>query len=83
MLRQHFVYWWELEEAGNLLGAGPTNPGTPSQSGMALVVASSLGAAEALAFNEPLHVAGWRRNSVRLWQFNEGLAVPLVRELST
>jgi uncharacterized protein YciI len=80
MLRRHFLYWWELEEQGKLLGAGPTDVGTPEQAGMALLICATREEAEKLARDEPCHRAGWRVNSVRPWQPNEGSAVPLVRQ---
>jgi uncharacterized protein YciI len=82
MLRQHFLYWWELEERGVLIGAGPVNPGAPEQFGMAVFAAPSRAEAEALAFAEPMHKAGWRVNTVREWQLNEGAAVPLAKKMT-
>jgi uncharacterized protein YciI len=81
LLRQHFLYWWELEEQGKLLGAGPFDLGTPDESGMAILIAGSFDEAQELAVNEPLHKGGWRRNEVHRWQLNEGLAVALVERL--
>jgi uncharacterized protein YciI len=81
LLRQHFVYWWELEEQGKLIGAGPFSLGTEDECGMAVLLAASPGEARALAEAEPMHRAGWRRNEVHTWQLNEGLAVKLVQDL--
>ena len=47
---------------------------------MALLICATLEEAEQLARDEPMHREGWRKNSVRPWQLNEGLAVPLVRQ---
>ena len=81
LLRQHFLYWWRLEEAGQLIGAGPVDVGTPDQNGLAIVRAASRTEAERLATEEPLHRAGWRVNRVSAWQLNEGLAVSLIASL--
>lgn len=81
LFRRHLLYWWELEEAGILVAAGPIEVGTPDQHGMALLVAPSRAEAERLAHAEPFHVAGHRRNTVHHWQLNEGPAVELVREM--
>ena len=81
LLRQHFLYWWRLEEAGQLIGAGPVEVGTPDQTGLAIIRAESREAAEQLAMAEPLHRAGWRVNRVSSWLLNEGLLVPMVRSL--
>ena len=82
-LRQHFFYWWELEERGKLLGAGPFDRGMPEERGVATLVAESLHEAEELAFNELLHKGGRRRNEVHHWQLNEGVAVALVERLES
>lgn len=33
LLREHFLYWWELEEQDKLIGAGPFDLGTPERHG--------------------------------------------------
>lgn len=81
LLRQHFLYWWRLEEAGRLIGAGPVDVGTAGQTGLAIVRAASLAEADAIAAAEPLHRAGWRSNTVSSWRLNEGAAVALVRAM--
>jgi uncharacterized protein YciI len=81
LFRQHLLYWWKLEESGNLLGAGPVDVGTARQEGFAVLTASSLEHACELAYAEPFHQAGWRKNTVRCWQLNEGLVVAKTREL--
>lgn len=80
LLRQHFVYWWELEEQKKLLGAGPLNVGTPEQVGMAILLASSQEEAERMAQAEPMHRAGATNNKVIPWQLNEGAAVSIVQD---
>jgi uncharacterized protein YciI len=82
MLRQHFLYLWELEAQGKLLGSGPLDPGTPDQEGMAIIAASSREEAEAIAHEEPFGKAGWRINRVRAFNLNEGLATALGRQLT-
>ena len=82
LLRQHFLYLWELEEQGKLFGAGPVDAGTPNQEGLFIVAAASREEAEQIAANEPFQKAGWRSTTIRTWQLNEGLGVPLGRELA-
>ena len=65
LFRQHLLYWWRLEESGNLFAAGPVEVGTPRQEGFAILMANSLTHAIELATAEPFHAAGWRHNSVR------------------
>jgi uncharacterized protein YciI len=81
LLRRHFVFWWELEEAGVLLAAGPVDLESPERHGMAILMAVTREEAERLAREEPFHVAGHRVNGVSHWQLNEGLAVDFVRSL--
>ncbi len=83
LLRQHFLYWWELEEQGKLIGAGPLDLGTPEECGLAILAADSLDEAELLAKNEPFEQQGMRRNDVHRWQLNEGLAVALIDKLAS
>jgi uncharacterized protein YciI len=80
VLREHFVYWWELEEAGVLVGAGPLEWDAPG-TGMALVRAASRDEAERLAAGEPFAMRGFRRNVVHPWQLNEGTLVEVVRSM--
>jgi len=81
LFREHLMYWWKVEESGHLLAAGPIEAGQPTQQGFAILMASSFDEALELAAAEPFHAAGWRRNTVRSWQLNEGLLVPTVRAL--
>ena len=82
MLRQHFLYLWELEAKGKLVACGPMDLGTPDQEGMAIIAVASREEAEAIAREEPFGKAGWRFNRVRTWQLNEGPATALGRELA-
>ena len=79
--RQHYLYLWELEEAGKLLGCGPRDRGEPSHEGMGILLVDSREEAEEIARNEPFGKAGWRTNRVATWQLNEGPAVALAREI--
>ncbi len=45
VLREHFVFWWELEESGVLLGAGPIERET-GMAGMAILRVANREAAE-------------------------------------
>ena len=81
MRRQAFVYLWQLEEQEKLLLAGPFEEGTPNQEGMMLLAVHTLEEAQAIAFHEPMHKAGWRTNTVRSFALNEGLVVDAVRKL--
>jgi hypothetical protein len=47
--------------------------------GIAIIRAHSRDQAEAIAANEPLHKAGWRINTVRLWELNMGALAPAAR----
>jgi uncharacterized protein len=78
VLREHFLYWWELEERGLLLGAGPLAR-EDGVVGMAILRASTREDAERLAAEEPFATRGFRRNTVHTWQLNEGTFVPVVR----
>ncbi len=80
VLREHFVYWWELEEAGVLVGAGPLEWDTPG-TGMAVVRAASRDEAERLAAGEPFAMRGFRRNVIHPWQLNEGALVGVLRSM--
>jgi uncharacterized protein YciI len=79
VFREHLLYWWELEERGQLLAAGPVDLDTDRPRGMAIVLADSREEAELLAGEEPFARRGFRRNTVHAWQLNEGLAVPATR----
>ena len=81
LFREHLLYWWKLEEGGHLLGAGPVDLGQPNQEGFAVLMATSMAEALELARAEPFHQAGWRRNTVRSWQLNEGTLVPTARSM--
>jgi uncharacterized protein YciI len=50
-------------------------------SGMYMVVAPSLEAAEEIAHSEPFEAAGWRTHTLCRWQLNEGTAIPVVKTM--
>ncbi len=79
MQRRHYLYLWELEEAGKLLGSGPREFGKPAQEGMAILLVRSREEAEEIARREPYGEAGWRTNRIETWHLNEGVAVDLAR----
>jgi uncharacterized protein YciI len=81
MLRRHFLFLLELEESGKLFASGPLDAGTPSQEGMCILAVATREEAEAIAAEEPFGKAGWRVNSVRSWQLNEGETVALGKRL--
>jgi uncharacterized protein YciI len=81
LFRRHLLYWWDLEQRGVLLAAGPVDIGTPDQHGLAFLLAPSRQEAERIAHDEPFHAAGHRVNSVHTWQLNEGLVVDFVQRL--
>lgn len=69
----HTKWLAELEQSGVMFASGPLRDETDwDGSGMAIIRASSLGDAKALAEAEPFHVAGIRKNEVRGWMMNEG-----------
>lgn len=86
MARQHLLYLWELERARKLFAAGPVEVANATDPvGMLVVVGRSRAEAETLAEQEPFHLSGWRRNTVRGWSINEGVAAStalLLRQLA-
>ena len=73
-LRDHLGFLNDLEKRGILFASGPFRDETTpwGGDGMALIRASSLEEAEAIAAEEPFQKAGIRSNRVRPWQLNEG-----------
>jgi len=74
LLSEHLDFIDALEARGVLFGAGPFRheDGRWDGSGMAIVRASSIEEARAIAESEPFHRAGIRTNTVTGWQLNEG-----------
>ena len=71
--RPHLLFLHDLERRGILLASGPqrAEEGHWDGTGVAVLRADSLAAARAIAEQEPLHVAGLRRNEVLGWQISE------------
>lgn len=72
LLLRHIEWLETLEAEGKLFLSGPVGLPAWDGSGMAIVRAESLEAAQALAETEPFHVRGLRKNRVRSWNVNEG-----------
>jgi uncharacterized protein YciI len=74
LLEDHLRFLADLEMRGILFCSGPFRDGQQKWKGdgMAIIRAGDLGAAEEIAFTEPFHEAGIRRNRVLPWQLNEG-----------
>ncbi|CAN5671505.1 hypothetical protein BH09ACT8_BH09ACT8_39630 [soil metagenome] len=75
------TYLFELQDQQLLLGSGPLDLDVDHIEGMCIVGADSREQAESLAAEEPYAKAGWRVNTVRAWQLNEGHFVPAAQQL--
>ena len=74
-LPDHLAYQRQLEEAGNLVLAGPISDETGrvmDGSGQIIYRAESMAAARELADSDPMHQAGAREYSLCKWLINEG-----------
>lgn len=83
-LPSHLAYQQELEKSGQLFLAGPLSDATGElMQGTGLIIyrAASLEAARALAEQDPMHLQGVRRFTIRRWLINEGF-LPLTLSLS-
>ena len=75
-LPEHLAYQAELETAGALALAGPLSDLSGEKmegEGLIIYRAASLGAARKLAENDPMHLTGARRFTIRAWLVNEGI----------
>jgi len=75
VLPDHLAYQRTLEEAGQLVLAGPQSDDTGEQmQGRGLIVyrAASMEDARALADADPMHATGTRSYALRKWLVNEG-----------
>ncbi|KAI8608520.1 hypothetical protein BC830DRAFT_1174351 [Chytriomyces sp. MP71] len=72
----HFIYLDKLRTAGKLVFAGPINLPVPGQppvhtpgalEGMIIIRAADKKEAEKIAFEDPYHAHGQRRNDVHTW----------------
>ncbi|KAI8615638.1 hypothetical protein BC830DRAFT_1121518 [Chytriomyces sp. MP71] len=73
----HYVYLDKLRTAGKLAFAGPINAPVPGQppihtpgapGGMIIIRAADKTEAEKIAFEDPYHAEGQRRNDVHSWR---------------
>lgn len=81
MLTAHLRYQFQLEDRKVLLAAGPLNLNRGPAEGMCILAVTSRQEAEAIAANDPYSQAGWRINTVRSWQVNEGALTRVLPEL--
>ncbi len=75
ILPDHLAYQRELEKAGKLAFAGPLSDHSGQLmegTGMIVYRAESLHEARDLAANDPMHLTGARRFTLRRWLINEG-----------
>jgi uncharacterized protein len=79
LLAAHLRYLFELQDQRRLLASGPLDLNIERIEGMCIVAAASREEAETIAAQEPFAKAGWRTNTVRAWQLNEGVLVPAAR----
>ncbi len=74
-LPDHLAYIKSLEASGDLVFAGPLSDETGTQMqamGMLVMRAPTFEAAQALAENDPMHLTGARKFTLRRWLINEG-----------
>lgn len=79
ILTEHLLYLSELQRIRRLYASGPIGG---EGEGMCILRTDTLEDAEQLAYAEPYHRAGWRTNTVRSWQLNEGLLVEAAKALT-
>lgn len=82
LLASHLRFLFTLQNENTLLASGPLDLDTERIEGMCIVRAGSRQDAEAIARREPYAAAGWRTNTVRAWQLNEGLLVEPAKTLA-
>jgi uncharacterized protein YciI len=85
-MEEHLRWQLRLEDERILLAAGPLNwgtstPGPAGAVGMYVLAAGSHAEAERIAATEPFELRGQREHELHAWLLNEGVAVPLAREL--
>jgi uncharacterized protein len=81
MLIAHHHYLFTLQTQNILLAGGPVDFNINSVEGLCIVRAGSRQQAETIAAAEPYGKAGWRTNTVRAWQLNEGALVAAARDV--
>ena len=82
LLTAHLRFLLALQDEDILLASGPLDLDVERIEGMCIVRAGSREDAEAIAKREPYAAAGWRTNTVRAWQMNEGVLVEPAQILS-
>jgi uncharacterized protein YciI len=82
LLTAHMKYLFDLQAQNRLLAAGPLEFNIDSVEGMCIIRAGSREEAETIAADEPYREAGWRTNTVRAWQLNEGVLVGAARDIT-
>ena len=80
-LTGHLKYLFDLQAQNRLLAGGPLDFNINRVEGMCIVRAGSRGEVETIAADEPYRKAGWRTNTVRAWQLNEGVLVAAARAM--
>jgi uncharacterized protein YciI len=75
LLVEHLRFLFALQNENRLLASGPLDLDRERIEGMCVLRAESREDAEAIAEREPYAAAGWRTNTVRAWQLNEGTLV--------
>lgn len=88
-VENHYAYMHQMIEKGKILIIGPCI-GEPSISGEApvppgigILHVTSREEAEEIAYNEPFHAMGWRRNTVMAWTPKFGTLVESLRDFTT
>jgi len=73
-LSDHLNHQIELEKKGVMFAAGPLYPRGSAipEAGMFVLRASSFEEADAIASQDPLHLAGLRTYTIQKWRINEG-----------
>lgn len=74
-LTDHLAYQRSLEEAGNLVMAGPVSDASGSEmqgGGLIIYRAETFEAAKDLARQDPMHASGARDYTITKWLVNEG-----------
>jgi len=79
ILTEHLLYLREIERTNQLYASGPIDS---DGDGLSILRTETREEAERIAYAEPFHKAGWRINTVRSWQLNEGLLVECAKTLT-
>lgn len=87
LMEEHLRWQLRLEDERRLLAAGPLNWGEAERGpggavGMYVLAVASRDEAEEIAAREPFERLGRREHTIYSWMLNEGVAVPLAREIA-